>query len=176
MTTKFLWLDNDQLSDLAYLASFFGAFLVWIIVRERYQARKSRVFIEKYLEYLEAEYQGDEFRKKLKILRQREPQGSALYKSEFETTLQAVSSYNNSASRLWESLKVEIASNRFLIRERILELMYKELSSKIVNKFTNEIYESWPSQYLNRDPLRRDLELLIIYGDDAFCERKIFAD
>jgi len=113
VTTKFLWLDNDQLSDLAYLASFFGALLVWIIVKERYQVRKSRVFIEKYLKYLEAEYQGDEFRKKLKILRQREPQGSALYTSEFVTTLQAVSLYNDSASRLWDSLKVEITSNRF---------------------------------------------------------------
>jgi hypothetical protein len=176
VTTKFLWLDNDQLSDLAYLASFFGAFLVLIIVKTRYQVRKSRVFVEKYLEYLAVDYRGDEFRKKLKILRQREPQGSAFYTSEFVTNVQAVSSYNSSASRLWESLKAEIASNRFLVREHILELMYKELSSRIVNKFTNEMYESWPSQYSNRDPLRRDLELLVIYGDDAFYEPKIFAD
>jgi len=54
--------------------------------------------------------------------------------------------------------------------------MHQELSSKIVNKITNEMYESWPSQYSHRDPLRRDLELLVIYGDDAFCERKIFAN
>ncbi len=173
MTTKFLWLDGAQLIILAPLAALVAGVAIWEGVKKRYQVRKASVFIEKYLKYLEADYRGDEFRKKLKILRQREPEGSAHYTSEFVDTLQAVTSYDNSSRQMWNLLKIEINNTQFLIKSRVLELMHQELSSKIVHKFTNEMYELSSSRSSHLDPLLRDLQHLITH-EEGFYEAKIF--
>lgn len=183
------YIRENLLPGLGLCLAVIGPMAIWIKIKYLYCSRKVDEFVEDYREYLKEEYNADFYRKKQKNSRGDLPSEYFSFNADYVDCVKWASHFSAVSETFWHQLKKKIEKNRFLDKQYVFQLMYKELNSKKLGNFSNEEYEKLPENYAEtfhrQDPLgrefeknalKRDLQRLIIFDETATHEQKVFYD
>jgi hypothetical protein len=169
------YIRETLLPGLGLCLAIFGPLTIWIKIKHLYWSRKAHEFVEDYREYLDKELNADFYRKKQKNSKGDIPSEHFSFDASYVDCVKWASHFSAVSETFWYQLKKKIESNRFLDKQYVFQLMYKELNSKRLGNFSNHRQDPLGQEF-EKNALKRDLQRLVIFDETGTHEQKDFND